>query len=190
MLAYHLTEFRCQSAIYDIENGHFIDFITNSGFLSHFGENTWRQVKVNRIYNFVGELTVSISVNQSFSKLFSVGFATTVVFYFYVKILTPFRPKELAASVVWANVSSINFPGCPSKVLLSSVFRVRRRRTLVRCLLKLVRLALNSTQRLLFLSALLNSSLSFLRFKKQFLLVLLLTKSVKELVWLSHNLRH
>lgn len=55
---------------------------------------------------------------------------------------------------------------------------------------KFVSLAVDTTKCLLLLSALLNPCLSLLCFYQQLLLVLLLAETVKELVGLSHDLRH
>ena len=55
---------------------------------------------------------------------------------------------------------------------------------------KFVSLAVDTTKCLLLLSALLNPCLSLLCFYQQLLLVLLLAETVKELVRLSHDLRH
>ena len=58
----------------------------------------------------------------------------------------------------------------------------------MRGLFELVGLAVDTTKRFLLLCALLYPGLSFLSFQQQLLLMLLLAKTVKELVGLSHDL--
>jgi len=81
-----------------------------------------------------------------------------------VKVLTSFGAEEFATSIIWANVGSVDFTSGPSKVLLSSVLGVWRRRTLMRSFFELVRLAVYTTKSFLLLSTLLDSGLSLFGF--------------------------
>lgn len=188
LLTNHFSELGRQTPIDDVKYGHFVDFVTDPSFLCHFGEYSRWQIQVNRVYYFIGQIVIGVSVDQGFRQLLSVCFASTIVLYLDVKVLTSLRAKELTAAIVRTNVGSIDFSSGPSKVLLSPVLGIWRRRALMRGLLELVGLAVHATQRFLLLCALLYPGLSFLGLKQQLLLMLLLAKPVKELVRLGHDL--
>ena len=120
--------------------------------------------------------------------------------YLDVQILTALRAKELAAAIVRTNVRSINFLSSSPEVLLPLILVLLVVNDAVRCigpvagdlligsgrLTVLLDIGLNLSSLLLLQQ--LSSELSFASFLQQFLLVLLLTKSMQELVGLSQDL--
>ena len=84
--------------------------------------------------------------------------------YLDVKVLTSFGAEEFATSIIRANVGSVDFTSSPSKVLLSSVLGIWRRRALMRGFFELVGLAVDATKSFLLLSTLLDSGLSLFGF--------------------------
>lgn len=120
--------------------------------------------------------------------------------YLDVQILTALRAKELAAAIVRTNVRSINFLSSPPEVLLPLILVLLVVDDAVRCigpvagdlligsggLTVLLDIGLNLSSLLLLQQ--LSSELSFASFLQQFLLVLLLAKSMQELVGLGQDL--
>ena len=120
--------------------------------------------------------------------------------YLDVQILTALRAKELAAAIVRTNVRSINFLSSSPEVLLPLILVLLVVNDAVRCigpvagdlligsggLTVLLDIGLNLSSLLLLQQ--LSSELSFASFLQQFLLVLLLAKSMQELVGLSQDL--
>ena len=120
--------------------------------------------------------------------------------YLDVQILTALRAKELAAAIVRTNVRSINFLSSPPEVLLPLILVLLVVDDPVRSigpvagdlligsggLTVLLDIGLNLSSLLLLQQ--LSSELSFASFLQQFLLVLLLTKSMQELVGLGQDL--
>lgn len=61
---------------------------------------------------------VGIGDNESLSKPLTVSFASTIMLDFDVEVLTAFRSKEFAATLVRADVGAVDFLGSPTQVLL------------------------------------------------------------------------
>ena len=119
LLVYHFSELGSKSSIYCFQEDDFVHFIDQATLLRHFGNDTWGQIEVNRVYYFVSHLVVGERFHEGLGKLLAVSFGPSVVLYLNVEVLATFRAEELGASVVGADESSIDFASCPSKMLLS-----------------------------------------------------------------------
>lgn len=126
LLAYHLSELWSQSTVNYFKNLFLIDFVNDSSFLRHFGQNTWWQIQIDRIYNLICQLLTCICIYQCFGQFLAVCLASTIVLYLDVEILATFRAKELAAAIIWADIGAIYFSCCTSEMLFSPIFRIRR----------------------------------------------------------------
>ena len=110
------------------------------------------------------------------------------MFYFDVQVLTAFRPKELAAAIIWADVGPVYFSCCTAEMLLASILRIWRWRIAARFFFVDFGGAVKSLKRLLLFCSLLDPRLSLLGLLEQLLLVLLLAQTVQEFVWLRQHL--
>lgn len=114
----HFTKFGGKPTVYSVKERDLVDLVHEANLLSHFGNDTWRQIKVDAVYYFVGHLLVRICHNKSFSQPLTVSFASTIMLDFDMQVLTAFGSKELAATLVRADVGAVDFLGGPTQVLL------------------------------------------------------------------------
>lgn len=186
-MANHLSEFGCESTVDGVQKRHLVDLVHETDLLCHLCHYTWWQIEVNTVYYFVGHLLVSVCHNESFGKSLTISFAATIMLDFDMEVLASFRSEELAATLVWTDVGTVDFLGCPTKVLLPLGlwgFRTSR-------LITNVTRILHSDAKSAFLFILLlNSSLSLFGLQQKLLLVLLLSKTMQEFVWLGQDLRY
>ena len=183
MLTEHLTELGRQSAVDGVEQLCLVHLVQKARLLRHLRQDSWWQIKVNRVYQFVRHFTLRVGNHQLLGQPLTISLAAAVVLDLDVQVLRALRPKELATALIGTHVRAIDLLGSSPEVLLPFVLSLG-------CfgLFSLLYFPFCSDCLGDYFLLLLCFNLPLLGFLEELLLVLLLSQSVQELMRLGQDL--